>query len=117
MNLPASAFHLAFPQHQVELQPRPDGSVLLTLRGEKGATYRKAIDRNVLCSEACAERVIHELLREMKLAAGEVVWHGAGTSWIPRDLPTYHGGAITMTKAKTLVQRRKLEHERHMEKH
>ena len=53
--------------------------------------------------------LIRDVMREMKLASGEVTWKGEGNIWLSRDLPTFTGGPIQMTAAKTLVERRKLE--------
>ncbi|MCY1557902.1 hypothetical protein D9M68_947910 [compost metagenome] len=52
-------------------------------------------------------QVIRELQRDLKLEAGEVHWHDKGIDWVSRDLPTYQGGPIHLTAAKTLVARRK----------
>lgn len=112
MKLAFTAFYDAFPQHQVDIKPRPDGTLLLSLTGEDGKPFCKAIDSDALYSECCVRQVIRELQRDMKLDAGEVVWHGKGIDWVSRELPTYLGGPIHMTAAKTLVARRKLEHDR-----
>ncbi|MDH4567483.1 DUF3509 domain-containing protein [Pseudomonas sp. BN414] len=107
MKLPFTAFYDAFPQHQVDVKPRPDGSLLLTLTGEDGESFSKAIDNEAFYSDARVRQVIRELQRDMKLEAGEVHWHDRGIDWVSRDLPTYQGGPIHMTAAKTLVARRK----------
>lgn len=113
MKLPFIALYDAFPQHQVTVQPRPDGSLLLTLVGEDGEVLRKAIDRKALYSEEHVRQVIHELLRDMKLDAGEVHWRDQGIDWVSRELPTYLGGPVQMTVMKTLVARRKVPLEQH----
>ncbi|MNF56409.1 hypothetical protein D3C85_1118070 [compost metagenome] len=115
MNAPFNAFCDAFPQYNVALNPRPDGSLLLTL-SKDDKSFSKVIDGNVCYSEQHAGHVIHELLRDMKLAAGEVTCRDTETDWVHHELPTYYGGAIYMTASKTLVTRRKLEHERQMAK-
>ncbi|MDH4557991.1 DUF3509 domain-containing protein [Pseudomonas sp. BN417] len=112
MKLAFTAFFDAFPQHQVDIKPRPDGTLLLTLVGVDGRPFYKAIDSGALYSETCVRQAIRDLQRDMKLEAGEVVWNGKGIDWVSRELPTYLGGPIHMTAAKTLVARRKLEHDR-----
>ncbi|WP_137822768.1 DUF3509 domain-containing protein [Pseudomonas sp. D(2018)] len=109
MKLPFTAFYDAFAQYQVVVKPRPDGSLLLTLTGQDGEALCKAIDNEAFYSDARVRQVIRELQRDMKLDAGEVHWHDKGIDWVSRDLPTYQGGPIHMTAAKTLVARRKLE--------
>ncbi|MCY1277463.1 hypothetical protein D9M68_334800 [compost metagenome] len=112
MKLAFTAFYDAFPQHQVDIKPRPDGSLLLSLVGEDGKPFCKVIDSDALYSERHVHQAIRELQRDMKLEAGEVVWNGKGIDWVSRELPTYLGGPIHMTAAKTLVARRKLAHDR-----
>ncbi|WP_044872921.1 DUF3509 domain-containing protein [Pseudomonas sp. LFM046] len=112
MKLPFTAFYDAFPQHRVVIKLRPDGSLLLTLSDEAGKVIHRAIDSEVLYREDRVRQVIRELLREMKLEAGEAIWHGRGIDWVSCELPTYLGGPVHMTAAKTLVARRKLEAER-----
>ncbi|MNP65618.1 hypothetical protein D3C76_1612240 [compost metagenome] len=80
--------------------------------GEDGKPFCKVIDSDALYSERHVHQAIRELQRDMKLEAGEVVWNGKGIDWVSRELPTYLGGPIHMTAAKTLVARRKLEHDR-----
>ncbi|BAN48932.1 DUF3509 domain-containing protein [Metapseudomonas resinovorans] len=110
MKLPFTAFYDAFPNLQVMVRPRPDGSLLLSLIGANGASFCKAIDREALYSDERVRQVIRELQRDMKLDAGEVQWHAKGVDWVTRELPTYGGGPLQETAAKTLVARRKLEH-------
>jgi hypothetical protein len=112
MKFAFTAFYDAFPQHEVDIKPRPDGSLLLSLVGQDGTPFCKAIDSDALYSESCVRQVIRELQRDLKMEAGEVVWNGKGIDWVSRELPTYLGGPIHMTAAKTLVARRKLEHDR-----
>ncbi len=109
MKLPFTALYDAFPQHQVIIKPRPDGSLLLTLKGTDGQSVCKALDSEALYSDERVRQVIRELQRDMKLEAGEAVWHGTGVDWVSRDLPTYLGRPVQMTAAKTLVARRKQE--------
>lgn len=107
MKLPFTAFHDAFPQHQVYVKPRPDGTLLLTLVDQAGETLCKVVDREALYSDERVRQAIHELRRDMKLEAGEVHWHASGIDWVSRELPTYLGGPVHMTASKTLVARRK----------
>ncbi len=107
-------FTEAFPQFHVDLKPRPDGTLLLVLEGETGLPLRKAISGHALHDEDCARAIIRELLREMKLSNGEAIWHARGVDWVSRELPTYYGGGLHVTAAKTLVARRKVEHERRL---
>ncbi|AYF86755.1 MULTISPECIES: DUF3509 domain-containing protein [unclassified Pseudomonas] len=107
-------FTEAFSQFQVDLKSRPDGTLLLVLTDETGHPLRKAISGRALHDEDCARGIIRELQREMKLASGEAIWHARGIDWVSRELPTYYGGGLHMTAAKTLVARRKLEHSRHI---
>ncbi|MFZ6044866.1 DUF3509 domain-containing protein [Pseudomonas sp. CR3202] len=109
MKLPFTAFYDAFPQHKVIIKPRPDGSLLLTLVAKDRKSVCKAIDSEALYSDERVRQVIRELQRDMKLEAGEALWHGTGVDWVSRDLPTYLGGPVRMTAAKTLVARRKRE--------
>lgn len=94
MNAPFNAFCDAFPQYGVELRSRPDGSLVLTL-SKDGKSFSKVIDGNVCANEQHAERVIHDILRDMKLAAREVTCHGMQSDWIHHELPTYYGGPFT----------------------
>ncbi|AOE84952.1 DUF3509 domain-containing protein [Pseudomonas sp. TCU-HL1] len=112
MKLPFTAFYDAFPQHQAIVKPRPDGSLLLTLTGRDGKSLCKAIDSEALYSDERVRQVIWDLQRDMKLEAGDVHWHDKGVDWVSCELPTYQGGPVHMTAAKTLVARRRLAHER-----
>ncbi|MGQ7819467.1 hypothetical protein B6S59_25655 [Pseudomonas sp. A46] len=109
MKLPFTAFFEAFPQHRVTVAPRPDGSLLLSLEGPDGLCFSKAIDREALYSEARVSQAIREVQRDLKLDAGEVHWRDPGVDWVSRELPTYGGGPLQETAAKTLVARRKAE--------
>lgn len=106
-----NVFTEAFPHFQVELVLRPDGTLLLVLKGD-GHPLRKAISGRALHDEDCARAIVRELQRDMKLANGEAIWHARGVDWVSRELPTYYGGGLHPTAAKTLVARRKVEHVR-----
>lgn len=98
----------AFPGYEITITPRPDGMLLLCLgRGQGEAEpLRKAIDGDVVFCEQRVRRLIRELTRDLKLAAGEVSWKGEGNQWVRAELPTFTGGPIHFTAAKTLFARR-----------
>lgn len=109
MQIAIKEFFDAFPGYEVSIRPRPDGMLLLTLGKDGEEPLRKVIPSDAVF---CIERVrgvIREMQREMKLASGEVTWKGEGDTWLDRELPTFTGGPIHMTAAKTLVERRRLE--------
>lgn len=98
----------AFPSHEVAIKPRPDGKLLLTLSQGGQATLSKAIERDAVFCQQRVRAVIRDLLRDIKLASGEVsIAHGS--QWVLNDLPTFTGGPIQQTASKTLFARRKLD--------
>ncbi|MHA6492036.1 hypothetical protein ACX0MV_02160 [Pseudomonas borbori] len=99
----------AFPSHDVSITPRPDGRLLLTLCKDEQPAMSKVIDREVVLCERHVRGLIRDLLRDMKLASGEVCWNGEGNQWVSSDLPTFTGAPIHQTAAKTLFARRKID--------
>jgi len=98
----------AFPEHAVELNTRPDGSVLLILSKRDEVTLRKVIDRAVISSHDDARGLMREVLRDMKIAQGNITWNGKDSQWLSGELPTYKGGPIQLTAAKKLFAQRKI---------
>ncbi|MBB2493524.1 DUF3509 domain-containing protein [Aquipseudomonas ullengensis] len=98
-----------FSDYQVAIKPRPDGKLLLTLHRGGELVVNRAIEREAMQSKACLHSAIRELVRDIKLEAGEVTCQGDTSQWLYRELPTFTGAPICQTVAKTLVRRRKLE--------
>ncbi|BCD87033.1 hypothetical protein PSm6_34400 [Pseudomonas solani] len=109
MQIAIKEFFDAFPGFEVSIKPRPDGMLLLTLGKQGEAAMSKAIQSDAVFCKERVRGLIRDVMREMKLASGEVTWKGEGNIWLTRELPTFTGGPIQMTAAKTLVERRKLE--------
>ncbi|MGY4533187.1 hypothetical protein ACVW0Y_002317 [Pseudomonas sp. TE3786] len=103
MQLAINYLFQSFPDQQVAVTPRPDGTLLLSLRrGDQQIT--KVIASEAVFSEAKIKDVVRDIHRDIKLAAGELCWKGAGAQWVWQRLPTYEG-PIHVTKAKRLSQR------------
>jgi len=110
MQIAIKEFIDAFPGYTVSITPRPDGKLLLTLDKDDHPTLRKAIDSDAVFCQKRVRGLIRELIRDIKLAAGEVSWKGEGNQWVRGELPTFTGGPIQVTAAKTLFARRALRH-------
>lgn len=106
MSIAIQELFQAFPGYEIAITPRPDGMLLLCLKHGDADPLRKAIDGDVVFCEQRVRRVIRELTRDLKLAAGEVSWKGEGNQWVRAELPTFTGDAIHFTAAKTLFARR-----------
>ena len=98
----------AFPAYDVAIEPRPDGRLLLTLRQSDEVTLRKVIDKATVCCQKQLCCLVGDVLRDLKLASGDVAWAEDSLQWLRGDLPTFTGQPVTQTVAKTLVARRKL---------
>lgn len=99
----------AFSNYQVAIKLRPDGKLLLTLHRGGELLVNRAMESEVMQSQAGLHSAIRELVRDIKLEAGEVSCQGDASQWLYRELPTFSGAPICQTLAKTLVWRRKLE--------
>lgn len=106
MQIAINEFFDAFPGYTVSIKPRPDGKLLLSLDRKDRPTLRKAIDSDAVFCQQRVRCLIRELTRDIKLAAGEVSWKGEGNQWVRGELPTFTGGPIQVTAAKTLFARR-----------
>jgi hypothetical protein len=103
MQLAINYLFQSFPDQEVAVTPRPDGTLVLRLQcGEQQIT--KVIASEAVFSEAKIKDVVRDIQRDMKLASGELCWKGAGAQWVWQRLPTYEG-PIHVTKAKRLSQR------------
>ncbi len=103
MQLAINYLFKSFPEQNVAVTPRPDGTLVLSLQsGEQRIT--KVISSEAVFSEVKIKDVVRDIQRDMKLAAGELSWKGAGAQWVWQRLPTYEG-PVHVTKAKRLSQR------------
>lgn len=109
MKIAIKEFFDSFPDYDVKIKPRPDGTLLLTMRRGELPALNKAIDSTAIFCERAMRDLIREVQRDIKLAAGEIRFHGEGSQWIRNKLPTFTGGPIHETASKTLVARRKLD--------
>ncbi|MBD9481499.1 DUF3509 domain-containing protein [Pseudomonas sp. PDM14] len=109
MQIAMKEFFDAFPGYDISIKPRPDGKLVLTLRdgGSQKMTSCKVIERDVVFCEQRVRHLIHEVVREQKLAKGEALCAQDGR-WAS-ELPTFTGGPIQQTASKTLVARRRLD--------
>lgn len=98
----------AFPEHAVEFDTRPDGSVLITLSKNNRVTLRKVIDHAAVGSHRDTRGLVREVLREMKIAQGHLTLRKDGSQWVAEELPTYKGDPIQLTAAKKLFAQRKV---------
>lgn len=104
-----SEIYKAFPEHTVTLTPRPDGNVLLTLCMGEAPALRKVFAGEAVSSEKGVDALIRELMRDIKLASGDVTWEGADSPWVMAELPTFTGEPIQRTASKSLFSRRKVK--------
>lgn len=103
MQLAINYLFQSFPDQQVAVTPRPDGTLVLSLQfGEQ--TLSKVIASEAVFSEEKIKQAVRDIQRDMKLASGELCWKGATAHWVWQRLPTYEG-QIHVTKAKRLSQR------------
>lgn len=103
MQLAINYLFQSFPDQEVAVTPRPDGTLLLSLQqGEQRIV--KVIPSEAVFCEAKIKHVVRDIQRDMKLAAGELTWKGAGAQWVWQRLPTFDG-PVHVTKAKRLSQR------------
>src|SRR6218665_1192470 len=100
MQLAINFLFQSFPDQQVAVTPRPDGTLLLSLQaGEQ--SIRKVIASEAVFCEEKIQQVVRDIQRDLKLASGELCWKGATAHWVWQRLPTYEG-PIHVTKAKRL---------------
>jgi hypothetical protein len=104
-----SEVNMPSPAYTATLTHRPDGNVLLTLSMGKSLALRKVIDGDIVKSEQCVKALIHELVRDIKLASGDITWQGSESRWVKRELPTFTGNPLQLTAAKSLFSRRKIK--------
>lgn len=96
------------PEYTAAITSRPDGNILLTLRRGKKIALRKVLDEERLRSEKCINTLIRELVRDIKLASGDVSWREKKGLWAKGILPTFTGKSVQVTASKTLFLRRKI---------
>lgn len=101
------AFFDAFPAHDISIRPRPDGTLLLTLRKPDEVPLSKAIDSAMLLRQASVGELILDLRLSLRRANGLAIMDGDSGHWCRRDLPTFSGEPIHVTAAHRLVYRRK----------
>ncbi|HZX16770.1 MAG TPA: DUF3509 domain-containing protein [Pseudomonas sp.] len=98
----------ALAEYSVKLTHRPDGNMLLTLRTGKKLALRKVLDGELVKSKESISSLIDDLLRDIKLASGDIAWQGKENRWIKKELPTFTGAPIQLTASKSLFSRRKI---------
>jgi hypothetical protein len=103
MNQAINYLSQAFPDQDVVLRARPDGTFVLSLN-QGGETSTKVIASDVIYSEQKLQKVVRDIHRDTQLACGELKWKGATAHWVWLQLPTYSGD-FHVTKAKRLSQR------------
>lgn len=109
MKIAIKEFFDSFPDYDVKIKPRPDGTLLLTMHKGETPALNKAIDSAAIFCDRSMRDLVREVQRDIKLASGEIRFHGEGSQWIRNKLPTFTGGPIHETASKTLVARRKLD--------
>lgn len=106
MHVAIKEFFDAFPAHDISITPRPDGTLLLTLRRRGEVPLSKAIDGVMLLSQASVQELIRDVTLSLKRANGQALMADGRAQW-RRDLPTFSGEPIHVTAAHRLVYRRK----------
>jgi hypothetical protein len=71
MKYPVKHLFNAFPTYEITFSPRPDTSVLLTLKNAR-ETFSKVIEPAMIFNEKMVGRLIRELRRDMKIANGSL---------------------------------------------
>lgn len=71
MKYPVKHLFNAFPTYEITFSPRPDTSVLLTLKNAR-ETFTKVIEPAMIFNERMVGRLIRELRRDMKIATGSL---------------------------------------------
>lgn len=71
MKYPVKHLFNAFPTYDITFSPRPDTSVLLTLKNAR-ETFTKVIEPAMIFNEKMVGRLIRELRRDMKIAHGSL---------------------------------------------
>ncbi|MEK1941890.1 MAG: DUF3509 domain-containing protein [Pseudomonas sp.] len=71
MKYPVKHLFNAFPTYEITFSPRPDTSVLLTLKNAQ-ETFTKVIEPAMIFNEKMVGRLIRELRRDIKIANGSL---------------------------------------------
>ena len=69
MKYPVKHLFNAFPTYEITFSPRPDTSVLLTLKNAR-ETFTKVIEPAMIFNEKMVGRLIRELRRDVRIASG-----------------------------------------------
>lgn len=83
-------FASVFSDFEVITQPRPDGGMLLCLRGRDGRQVRRSVSYTQLNTPVQLEWVISALRRDLADQASELPAISMLQSQHRFDLPTYH---------------------------
>ncbi len=98
----------AFPTHEIAFKPRPDGTLLLTLRKPGQVPLSQAIDRGRLLEPTRMRELIHDVTLGLRRANGEALLTEDCEGWCPQELPTFSGEPIHVPAVRSLVYRGKL---------
>lgn len=79
----------AFPEFDVLVEPRPDGSLLLTLQQEERLVMRRALSLGQVQSEMHLEWLISSIQRDLAIEAGRAPMIAKLQSQSRIRLPTY----------------------------
>ncbi|BBP78468.1 MULTISPECIES: DUF3509 domain-containing protein [Pseudomonas] len=90
MNLIQEKFSSVFSNYEVTTQPRPDGGVLLTLRGSDGKQVKRSISYAQLHTAEQLTWVISAIRRDLAGEASELPSISLLQSQNRFALPTYH---------------------------
>ena len=101
----------AFPAHEIDFKPRPDGTLLLTLRQPGQVPLSQAIDKARLLEPASVRELIHDLTLGLRRANGQALLADDCAGWCPRELPTFSGEPLHVPAVRTLVYRGKMRGE------
>lgn len=97
----------AFPTHEVAFKPRPDGTLLMTLRQPGQVPLVQAIDQGRLLEPTRMRELIHDVRLGLRRANGEEVHVDDCKGWCPSELPTFTGEPIRVRAVHSLVYRGK----------
>ncbi|MGY4535069.1 hypothetical protein ACVW0Y_004222 [Pseudomonas sp. TE3786] len=96
----------AFPGHDVSLQPRPDGTFVLALKGADKQALIKVIAGKTVYSQAAANDEILNLKREVLIRDNAL--SGSSVHCTAHKLPTYSGQELSLRAMQSLFNRRKI---------
>jgi hypothetical protein len=96
----------AFPGHDVSLQPRPDGTFVLALKGANNDALIKVIAGQAGYSQAAANDEILSLKREVLIRDNAL--SGTSAHCTAHKLPTYSGQELSLRAMQTLFNRRRI---------